>query len=135
MPTRYIQHKKTTLQKPDVTKQFQDIFEGIGCLQPPVSFKTDDKVTPIQMPIHRVPISKRQKEKAALERYADGILVKVDNSTPWCSNILCCESPSKFRVCIDLNQTINKAIERPIWQMPTLAEQFHKLQNASRLLM
>jgi len=50
------------LQKPDVTKQFQDIYEGISCLQPPVSFKTDDKVTPIQMPIHRVPISKRQKE-------------------------------------------------------------------------
>jgi len=41
------------LQKPDVTKQFQDIFKGIGRLQPPVSFKTDDTVTPIQMPIHR----------------------------------------------------------------------------------
>ena len=106
------------LKKTDITGHFADVFKGIGCLQPPVSFKTNDKVTPVQMPIHRVPIiSKRQKEKTTLEQYvADGILVKVDEPTPWCSNILCRESPSKFRVCIDPSQTINKAIEHPIWQ-------------------
>ena len=83
------------------------------------------------MPIHRVPISKRVKEKLAIENYIkEGVLVKVQDPTPWCSNILCRESPSKFRVCLDPNQTINKAIERPIYQMPTLNEQLHKLANS-----
>jgi hypothetical protein len=60
----------------------------------------------------------------------EGILEKVDEPTPWCSNVLCRESTNKFRVSIDPSQTINKAIERPVYQMPTLTEQLHKLQNA-----
>jgi len=86
------------------------------------------------MPIHRVPLaslSKREKEKAAIDKYvAEGILEKVNEPTTWCSNILCRESTNKFRVCIDPSQTINKAIERPIYQMPTLNEHLHKLNNA-----
>ena len=83
------------------------------------------------MPIHRVPVSKRAKEKQAIDRYVkDGVLKEVQEPTPWCSNILCRESPSKFRVCIDPSQTINKAIERPVCQMPTLNEQLHKLDKA-----
>ena len=89
----------------------------------------------MQMPIHRVPISKRAKEKVAIDQYVRaGILVKVNDPTPWCSNILCRESPSKFRVCIDPSQTINKSIQYgqqwPICQMPTLNEQLHKLDKA-----
>ena len=33
-------------------------------------------------------------------------------------------------MCIDPGQIINKAIERPVYQMPTLTEQLHKLHNA-----
>ena len=40
------------------------------------------------------------------------------------------ETPKKFRVCIDPSQTINKVIERPVYQMPTLPEQLHKLSRA-----
>ena len=83
------------------------------------------------MPILKVPICKRIKEKQAIESYVkEGILVKVHEPTPWCSNILCRESPNKFRICIDPSQTINKAIKRPVFQMPTLQEQLHKLSNA-----
>ena len=88
-------------------------------------------VTPVQMPIHRVPISKRLKEKLALKKLENaGFITRENNPTPWCSNILCRESPKKFRVCIDPSQTINKAIDRPIFQMPTLKEQLHELKQA-----
>ena len=119
------------ITKEDVLSHYAESFTGIGCLQPPVSFTVKQDVVPIQMPIHRVPLSKREKEKAAIDRYvAEGILEKVHEPTPWCSNILCREQPNKFRVCIDPSQTINKAIERPVYQMPTLNDHLHKLNNA-----
>ena len=55
------------------------------------------------MPIRRVPLSEREKEKIAIDRYVkEGILEKVNETTPWCSNILCRDTPNKFRVCIVL---------------------------------
>ena len=99
---------KRPLEKSDITTHYAKNFSRIGCLKPPVSFTTRPEVTPVQMPIHRVPISKRAKEKVAIDQYVRAeILVKVNNPTPWCSNILRRESPSKFRVCIDPSQTIN----------------------------
>ena len=50
--------------------------------------------------------------------------------TPWCSNELIRETPKKFRICIDPSQTVNKAILRPVHQLPTLNEQLHRLYNA-----
>ena len=83
------------------------------------------------MPVHKVPVAKRDKEKAALDRYVKlGVMAKVDEPTRWCSNALIRETPKKVRVCIDPSQTINKAILRPVFQIPTLNEHLHKLCNA-----
>ena len=83
------------------------------------------------MPIHRVPFSKHDKEKHVIDKYiSEGILEKVNGPTSWCSNLLCQEPAHKFRLCIDPRETINKAIERPVYQMPTLSEQLHNLHNA-----
>ena len=119
------------LTKDDILKRYDANFRGIGKMGPPVKFKCKENVTPIQMPIHRVPISKRLKEKLALKKLEEaGFIVREKNPTDWVSNILCRESPNKFRVCIDPSQTINKAIERPIFQMPTLKDQLHELKKA-----
>ena len=129
-PIKRVFLSKRPLEKSDITTHAEN-FSGIGCLKPPVSFTTRPEVTPVQMPIHRVPISKRAKEKVGIDQYVRaGILVKVNDPTPSCSNIFCRESPSRFRVCIDPSQTINKSIKRPIFQMPTLNEQLHKLDKA-----
>ena len=86
---------------------------------------------PVQMPVHRIPVAKRTREKEALDKYtAEGIIAKVSEPTSWSSNELIRETPKKFRVCIDPSQTINKAIQRPIYQMPTLNEEFHRLSAA-----
>ena len=55
---------------------------------------------------------------------------KVDEPTPWCSNALIRETSKKVRVCINPSQTINKAMLRPVFQIPTLNEHLHKLCNA-----
>ena len=54
------------------------------------------------MPVHRIPVAKRKKEKEALEKYVkEGIIAKVTEPKMWCSNELIRETPKKFRVCID----------------------------------
>jgi len=111
--------------------EYAENFEGLGCLGPPVHFETKHDVTPVQMPIHRIPVAKRAAEKSALDKYENvGIITKVDEPTPWCSNEVIRETPRKVRICIDPSQTVNKAILRPVYQMPTLNEQLHKLAHA-----
>lgn len=83
-------------------------------------------MSPIQMPIHRRPVAKRDKEKETLDRYvANGILCRVEEPTPWCSNPVIVETPTKFRICLEPSKIINKVIERPVFQMPTLTEHLH----------
>lgn len=119
------------LTKEDILQQYPENFEGLGCLGPPVHFEVKTDVSPIQMPIHRVPVAKRLREKEALDRYvAAGIIKKVEEPTSWCSNEVIKETPKKTRICIDPSQTVNKAICRPVFQMPTLSEQLHKLCHA-----
>ena len=111
--------------------EYAENFEGLGCPGPPVHFETKPDVTPVQMPIHRVPVAKRAAEKSALDNYEEaGVITKVDEPTPWCSNEVIRETPRKVRICIDPSQTVNKAILRPIYQMPTLNKQLHRLTNA-----
>jgi len=119
------------LTRQAILTKYEDTFKGIGCLGPTVHFKLKEDTHPVQMPIHRVPVTKRAKEKRAIDNYVKaGILKKVHEPTPWCSNELIRETPKKFRVCIDPSQTINKVIERPVYQMPTLPEHLHKLSKA-----
>ena len=73
------------LTQHDLLTQYSENFEGIGNLGPPIHFKVNTDVTPVQMPVHRVPVAKRAKEKEALQKYEDaGIIVKVNEPTPWC---------------------------------------------------
>ena len=83
------------------------------------------------MPVHRIPVATREREKQALDRYVEqGVIVKVNEPTAWSSNELIRETPKKFRVCIDPSQTVNKAIHGPKHQMSTLNEKLNKLSAA-----
>ena len=85
----------------------------------------------MQMPVHRIPEAKREREKQALDRYVEqGVIAKVNEPTAWFSNEPIRETPKKLRVCIDPSQTVNKAIHRPKHRMPTLNEHLHKLSAA-----
>ena len=85
----------TPITRQSFLEHYKDNFNGVGLLLPPVSFKVNSEITPIQMPIHRVPLSKRDKEKEAIERYVhEGILEKANEPSSWCSNILCRETPN-----------------------------------------
>ena len=63
--------------KEDILQQDEDNFKGLGCLGPPVHFKLNEEVPPINMPVKRVPVIERLKEKLTLQCYVEqGILKK-----------------------------------------------------------
>ena len=119
------------LRKEDILDQYAATFEGLGQLDLPVHFQVHERVQPVQMPVHRILVAKREREKQVPDRYVEqGIIVKVNEPTPWCSNELIRETPKKFRLRIGPSQTVNKAIHRPKHQLPTLNKHLHKLSAA-----
>ena len=75
--------------------------------------------------------------KEALDKLIDtGQLVRVNEPTPWISNMVVRErppsatKPAKVRICLDPSQTINKAILRPVYPIPTLEENLHRFHQA-----
>ena len=116
------------LTKDDMLKDYQSVFSGLGNVGKPVSFVLDPHVVPVQAPIHRIPVTKRERVKLKLdEMVRDGKLAKVEEPTDWCSNMTVVEriksdGSIKTRLCLDPSQTINKAIVIPKFTVPTLDE-------------
>ena len=115
-----------------ISQNFPTLFQGLGFLGPPVDLDLDPNVKPIHAPVHRQPISKLESIKAALDTYeSTGQLVRVSQPTDWISNMVVRErnKPGKIRICLDPSQTLNKAIRRPKYIIPTLEENLHKLHG------
>ena len=116
---------------------YPHLFEGLGELGEPYSFTLDPEIKPIQAPPHRYAAPKLPIIKEALDKLIDaGQLIKVNDPTPWISNMVVREraatptKPAKARICLDPSQTINKAIIRPVYPIPTLEENIHRFHDA-----
>ena len=82
---------------------------------------------PIQAVPHRYAAPELPIIKEALDKLIEtGQLVRVNEPTPWISNMVVRErpasatKPAKVRICLDPSQTVNKAIIRPVYPIPTL---------------
>ena len=113
------------------------LFEGLGELGTPLSLALDPAVKPIQAAPHRFSAPKLPIIKEALDKLIHtGQLVRVIEPTPWISNMVVRErpasatKPAKVRICLDPSQTVNKAIIRPVYPIPTLEENIHRFHQA-----
>ena len=125
-----------TLTMEFISKNCTTLFQGLGFLGPPVDFDLDPHVKPIHAPVHRQPISKLDSIKKALDAYeTTGQLVRVSQPTDWISNMVIREreptptKPGKIRICLDPSQTLDKAIRRPKYIIPTLEENLQRLHG------
>jgi len=126
----------TTLKKPspgkltkeDLLTAYPDVFKGQGQVGKPVHFKMNPDVHPTHAGVHRLPVTKMEAVKKKLdEMVTEGKLQKIEEPTDWCSNMTVTEKDlpdggTKIRICLDPSQTINKAIDIPHYQIPTVAE-------------
>ena len=118
------------LTREKILADYKDVFEGLGHLGESSTFVIDPNHPPVQHAPRRIPVTlqKEVKEKIA-ELEKKGIIQKVTDPTDWISSMVIVSKPGKIRICLD-PRDLNKAIQRPKYQMPTLEEILPKLSKA-----
>ena len=106
----------------------------LGKIGDPVHIQLDPDIRPVQAGLRRYPVNKVPATSNRIQEMIDeGYLAPVTEPTPWCSPMIAVDRPGKkMRICMDPVRTLNKAIKRPLYPMPTLEENLHKLVNAKR---
>ena len=121
--------KQAPLTAQSILQDYQDVFKGLGHIGTS-SFVVDPSATPVEHTSRRIPIALKKEVKAKLEDLERrGIIVKETAPTEWISNMVVVAKPKKIRICLD-PQELNKVIQRPKYQMPTLEELLPKLCKA-----
>lgn len=108
----------------------KELFNGLGKLNRTIKLQVKEDIIPsIQTP-RRIPIHYRQQLKTTLEELeGQGIIKKVEQHTPWVSNLLLVKRNDKMRLCLDPVR-LNQALLREEYQMPTIDEIFPELCKA-----
>lgn len=68
-------------------------------------------------------------EKKIIELMEKGIIKKAEEPSEWISSMLVVVKPNKIRICLD-PKDLNKAVQRPKFQLPTLEELLPELSKA-----
>ena len=123
-----------SITKQNVLQHYANVCEP-GREKPlgnPLHIEMDPSVKPIHAPRRRIPVSKLDKVNEELSRPCNnGKIRPVTQQTEWLSYILIKEKPyGKLKICIDPRQTINKAMGRSVYTIPTIEEKLPLLKNA-----
>ena len=117
-----------------VKDRYHDVFHGLGCIGDPVHIQLDPEIRPVQAGLRRYPVNKVPAISNRIQEMIDeGYLAPVTEPTPWCSPMIAVDRPGKkMRICMDPVRTLNRAIKRPLYPIPTLEENLHQLVGAKR---
>ena len=117
------------LSKEELMSKFHDVFTGLGHIGN-AKIVVDHSVTPVQHSPRRIPVALRKDvKKKILELEEKGIITKVVEPSQWISSLVVVAKPQKIRICLD-PRDLNRAVQRPKFQMPTLEELLPELSKA-----
>ncbi|GFX59106.1 uncharacterized protein K02A2.6 [Trichonephila clavipes] len=121
---------KSPIETPElILKEFADVFTGTGRLKRVVKIKLKENSVPHVAAPRKVPLAIHKKIKEELSNMVEaGIISKVEEPTEWVSNTVEIDSPKKLRICLD-PRSLNKAIQRPHYPIPTADALITKLQG------
>ena len=121
---------------PDITDEpliaeYEDVFQGLGCLQGEIKITIDPDVTPVQHACRKVPFRLRDQVKHELDRMEQlGVIVKVEEPTDWVSNMVIVKKKSgDLRVCLD-PKDLNHAIKLERFKLPSREEVMAEFADA-----
>ena len=127
---------QTTVQNPELSADvifstFSDLFEGYGMLDGEVHLDIDPNVTPVRLPLRKLPVPIKDKVGRELQHLQDeGIIAPVREPTAWISALLVVSKANGgIRICID-PKPLNKALLRDHYPMPTIDDILPKLSDA-----
>ena len=113
-------------------KEYEDVFNGMGCLPGVYDIVIDKDVPPVQNRPRKVAYGlKEDFEKKIGELEKQGVIAKVETPTAWISNCIAVRKPNgSVRVCIDPSD-LNKTIQRNHYPLPTIDEVLPTLKDAN----
>jgi hypothetical protein len=109
----YVVTSQTENDQESILAEYEDVFEGLGCLPGEHKICTDDKITPVVHACRKVPFARRKKLKEELGRMVKvDVITKMDEPTEWVSSlVIVVKKNGDLRICLDLRD-LNKAIKR-----------------------
>lgn len=115
----------------DLTKEYSDLFQGLGCLPGEHTIRLNNSVPPVIHPCCKVPCALRKRLKDELDRMEKlEVIEKIDEPTQWVSSLVIVEKRNrKPRVCMD-PRDLNRAILREHFKLPTREEIMSQFANA-----
>ena len=111
--------------------EYQDVFQGLGCLPGEHTIVVDETVPPVVHPCRKVPFPLYDKLKAELDKLEEqGVITKVNTPTDWVNSLVIVPKKNgNIRMCID-PRDLNRAIKRQHYKLPTREEITAKFAGA-----
>ena len=119
------------MENNDITVKYKDIFVGEGKFEGKLHLEVDETVTPVKLPVRKVPIAVKDKLKNELERLQKlGVIQRVTYPTEWISSMVVVnKANNKLRLCID-PKPLNKVLLRNNYPTPTIDDLLPDLSKA-----
>ena len=120
------------LTKEAILERYSDVFaERVGCLEGKLHLERGQSVTPVQMPVRKVPLAMQELLQAQLRDTEDrGIIACVHVPTNWVSSMVAEQKKNgKLRVCLD-PRPLNKTLKRAHYPKPGIDDLLPSLAKA-----
>ena len=114
------------------TKQFPELFTGLGKLRAEYDIKLQPEHTPYAITIpRRVPVPLRKKVKQELDRMeTQGVISKITQPTEWCAGMVVAPKLNgNVRICVDLTR-LNNSVRRERHPLPSVDQVLAQLAGA-----
>ena len=116
-----------------LTEEFKSVFgaKTLGCVNGPVTLRTDDATRPVKCPPRRVPIAMQTILRYELDGLVDlKVIIPVTEPTEWCSQIsVQTKKSGRLRICTD-PRPLNEVLQRETYPLPTIDDLLPELANA-----
>ena len=119
--------------KEEILHDYKGIFEGVGKLTGfQVELHVDPEVPAVAQPVRLTPFSLQEKVKEKIEELvAMNIIEPVEGPTLWVSPVVVVPKKNdEIRLCVDMRRA-NEAIIRERYQIPTVDEVLHNLNQST----
>ena len=114
-----------------VLADYKEVFSGEGKLEEKLHLTVDKTVSPVILPVRKVPLAVKESLKKEINRLvAQEILKPVDAPTDWVSSmVVVMKSNGKIRLCID-PKPLNQALKRNHYPLPVIDDLLPELSKA-----
>ncbi|KAJ8708897.1 hypothetical protein PYW07_013501 [Mythimna separata] len=114
-----------------ILTQYNDVFQGLGCLPPVCHLKLKPDAVPCVDPPRKVPFALLKKLREELDRMEEmKVIVKVTKPTEWVNSVVVTvKSSGQLRICLD-PRNLNKNIMREHYPLKSIDEIRSQLEGA-----